>query len=63
MLDFLLELPYIGYMTQRAMSMYQQADRSDAALFSLYARAQWNRRGWLMILSGLAAFNRFPKEV
>ena len=50
-------------MTQRAMSMYQQADRSDAALFSLYARAQWNRRGWLMILSGLAAFNRFPKEV
>ena len=46
-------------MTHRAMSMYQQADRSDAALFSMYARARWNRRGWLMILSGLAGFNRF----
>ena len=58
MLDLMLEFLYLGYMTHRAMSMYQQADRSDAALFSLYARARWNRRGWLMILSGLAGFNR-----
>ena len=58
MLDLLLEFLYLGYMTQQALSMYQSADRSDAALFSLYARAQWNRRGWLMILSGLAGFQR-----
>ena len=58
MLDFLLEFLYLGLMTQRTLSMYQQADRSDAALFSMYARARWSRRGWLMILSGLAAFNR-----
>ena len=35
-----------------------KGDARDALLFSMYARARWSRRGWLMILSGLAAFNR-----
>ena len=48
-------------MTIRGMKMYQEADRRDAELFRMYVRARWSRRGWLMILSGLAAFSRVVK--
>ena len=45
-------------MTQAALTAYQQADRRDAALMLTFRRAAWTRRGWLMLLSGLAGFNR-----
>lgn len=45
-------------MTKALQSMYQEADKRDAYLVGIYAKAQLTRRGWLMILSGLAAFDR-----
>jgi len=52
----------ISSMSQEQRSMYLEADRRDAELFSLYARAKLTQRGWLMILSGLAGFNRNVTE-
>lgn len=45
-------------MTKAALSMYQQSDRRDAELFLTYRRLSLTRRGWLMLLSGLAGFQR-----
>ena len=45
-------------MSQALQRMYQQADRRDAELFSMYTRLRLTRRGWLMLLSGLAGFQR-----
>ena len=45
-------------MTIQGVKMYQEADRRDFELFRLYAKLSLTRRGWLMLLSGLAAFNR-----
>lgn len=47
-------------MTAQALTAARAADQRDAYLFSLYAKARWTRRGWLMILSGLAGFDRNP---